>query len=112
MEKKRVLAVIPARGGSKGIPKKNIRLLNGKPLIAYAIDNAIRCRLIDDVVVSTDSEEIAYIAESCGANVLMRGTGLSEDSVTLDPVVFDALTRFEKERDHTYDYVVTMQPTC
>ena len=55
----KVLGLIPARGGSKGIPRKNIRLLDGKPLIAYAIEAALRCRLLDRVVVSTDDEEIA-----------------------------------------------------
>lgn len=59
-----VLAVIPARGGSKGIPRKNVRLMNGKPLIYYAIHNAKNCPSIDDVVVSSDDEEILKIASS------------------------------------------------
>ena len=107
----KVLAVIPARGGSKGIPKKNIRLMNRKPLIAYSINNALKCEAIDDVVVTTDSDEIAYVAENFGAKVLMRSGELAGDSVTLDPVIYDALQKAEEKYNCTYDYVVTMQPT-
>ncbi len=67
----KILAVIPARGGSKGIPKKNIRLLAGKPLIAYSIQNALACTGIDDVYVSTDSDEIAEIADNYAAGVMI-----------------------------------------
>ena len=66
------LAGIFARGGSKGVPRKNIRLLDGKPLIAYAIETARASRLIDRVIVSTDDEEIAQVAERCGAEVPFR----------------------------------------
>ena len=62
-----VLAVIPARGGSKGIPRKNVRLMHGKPLIYYSIQNALACSDIDDVVVSSDDEEILSIAAMYGA---------------------------------------------
>ena len=85
-----ILAVIPARGGSKGIPKKNIRLMAGQPLISYAINNAKKCNLIDDIVVTTDNEEIASIAKFYGAKVIMRAAELAEDNVTLDPVIYDA----------------------
>ena len=67
-----VLAVISARGGSKGIPRKNVRLMNGKPLIYYAIHNAKNCPSIDDVVVSSDDEEILKIASSYGAETMTR----------------------------------------
>lgn len=107
----RILAVIPARGGSKGIPKKNIRLMNGKPLIAYSIANALGCKLITDVVVTTDSDEISCVAENCGAEVIMRSGELAEDHVTLDPVVYDAIEKAEGIHGYTYDYVITMQPT-
>ncbi len=106
-----VLAVIPARGGSKGIPKKNIRLMNDKPLIAYAIENALNSDFIDDVVVSTDSTEISYIAEKYGAKTLMRDSKLAGDMVTLDPVIYDATLKMEKLKGCTYDYIITMQPT-
>ena len=67
-----ILAVIPARGGSKGIPKKNIRLMNRKPLISYSINNAINSKYIMDVFVSTDSDEIAEVASDCGAEIIKR----------------------------------------
>ena len=86
----RILAVIPARGGSKGIPRKNIRLMNGKPLISYAIANARASRYITDVFVSTDSAEIADIAQLYGAQIIERDERLSGDMVTLDPVVYHA----------------------
>lgn len=107
----KVLAIIPARGGSKGIPKKNIRLLAGKPLISYSILNALSCNIIDDVFVSTDSIEIADVAKNYGAETIERADGLSGDMVTLDPVIYDAVLRIEKIKGYTYDYVITMQPT-
>lgn len=74
------MAIIPARGGSKGVPRKNIRLLAGKPLIAYAIETARASDLIDRVVVSTDDTEIAEIARRCGAEVpFMRPRELAQD---------------------------------
>lgn len=107
----RILAVIPARGGSKGIPRKNIRLMNGKPLISYAIANARASRYITDVFVSTDSAEIADIAQLYGAQIIERDERLSGDMVTLDPVVYHAKTRAEYQCGCVFDYVITMQPT-
>lgn len=107
----RVLAIIPARGGSKGIPKKNIRLMNGKPLISYAIKNALGSKYITDVYVTTDSEEIAEVAKRYGASIVMRDAELSADAVTLDPVIYDALQRIEGMEAVKFDYVITMQPT-
>ncbi len=78
-----------------GIPQKNIRLLTGKPLIAYAIQNALSASGIDDVFVSTDSEEIAEVARAFGAEILMRDAALSDDYTTLDPVIYDALEKAE-----------------
>lgn len=106
-----ILAVIPARGGSKGIPRKNIRFMNGKPLIAYAIKNALQCPFIEDCVVTTDDSEIAYVARKFGSDVVPRGEGLAADAVTLDPVVEDATLRMEQRIGRSYDVVVTMQPT-
>lgn len=89
MEKKDVLAIIPARGGSKGIPKKNIADLCGKPLIAYTIEVALRSRQITRVIVSTDDDEIAAISESYGAEIpFMRPRELAHD----EAVVSDAFT--------------------
>ncbi|MBN2723916.1 MAG: UDP-2,4-diacetamido-2,4,6-trideoxy-beta-L-altropyranose hydrolase [Deltaproteobacteria bacterium] len=108
---KKIIAVIPARGGSKGIPRKNIRHMNGKPLIAWAIGNAKTSRLIDHVVVSTDDEEIEHVAESFGCDVVMRPENLALDSIPLDPVIFHAVKFCEKKFNEKYDVVITLQPT-
>lgn len=106
-----ILVIIPARGGSKGIPRKNVRLMCGKPLISYSIENALNSTFNLDVIVSTDDEEIERISEQCGAKVLKRPKELAGDSVTLDPVIYHALLKIEKEKKLTYDAVITMQPT-
>ena len=107
----KLIAIIPARGGSKGITNKNIRLLNGRPLIYYSINNAKSTGMFDEIVVTSDSDEILYIASNYGVNTLKRKHELSQDHVTLDPVVYDALTRSEKKNNTQYDVVVTLQPT-
>lgn len=107
-----VLAVIPARGGSKGIPRKNMRLMNGKPLIGYAIENALACPEIDAVVVSSDSEEIlSFAAQYEKVTCLDRHSELAQDAVTLDPVIYDATLRYEAQVGRQVDAVVTLQPT-
>lgn len=106
------IAIIPARGGSKGIPRKNMRLLVGKPLIAYSIENALSSRCIDKVVVSSDSAEIlAYAGQYEGVTIIKRESHLAQDAITLDPVVCDAVKRTEELTGITYDTVVTLQPT-
>mgnify|MGYP000866270487 FL=1 len=107
----RILAVIPARGGSKGIPRKNIRLLAGKPLIYYSIRTARSCSAITDVAVTTDSAEIGDLAEQYGAEVVFRALELSTDEVTLDPVVCHAAHEMEERTGAAYDVVITLQPT-
>ncbi len=89
----KILAVIPARGGSKGIPRKNIRLLAGKPLIAYSIQTALKSKYVDDVVVSTEDEEIAEISKNYGLEIVKRPMDLAKDDVPLDPVIFHALIK-------------------
>lgn len=101
----KILAVIPARAGSKGIPNKNIRIIGRHPLVYYAIKNALDSEWITDVIVSTDSEEVKIIATQMGALVKWRAPNLCEDSVTLDSVVADAIP------NEKWDYIVTMQPT-
>ena len=106
------MAVIPARGGSKGIPRKNMRLMHGKPLISYAIENALNCSLISTVIVTSDSEEIlAYASQFDGVICLDRSSELAQDAVTLDPVIYDAVVRCEDKLGIKYDAVVTLQPT-
>ena len=106
----KIIAIIPARGGSKGIPRKNVRFLNGKPLIAYAISNALESKYITDVLVSTDDEEIADISALYGAKVIRRPESLGADAVTLDPVIYHAVQVYEEENGEV-ELVITMQPT-
>lgn len=107
-----VLAVIPARGGSKGIPRKNMRLMHGRPLIDYAISCAAESSCITDVAVSTDSREILdFVEQIDGVVALERSPELSGDDIMLDPVVNDAVVRVEALRGVRYDIVITMQPT-
>lgn len=102
----KILAVIPARAGSKGIPNKNIRIIDGRPLIYYSINNALNSKYITDVIVTTDSEPVRIVATQMGARYKKRDTSLCGDDVTLDSVIYDAIP---KEED--WDYIITMQPT-
>lgn len=109
----KVLVVIPVRGNSKGIPRKNLRLMNGIPLIIYSIMNAKTLKDVYDVdiVIDTEDIEIAEIAEQNGALVIMRPAELAGDNVTLDPVVYHALVEAEKKNNIRYNIVITMQAT-
>jgi len=101
-----IVAVIPARAGSRGIPNKNIRIIGEHPLIYYSIQNAIQSSMITDVIVSTDSSEVRIIAQQMGVKVHWRDESLCGDDVTLDAVIADAISNHAD-----VDYVVTMQPT-
>lgn len=105
-KKYKILAVIPARAGSKGIPNKNLRILGGHPLIYYAIYNAQSSQYITDIIVSTDSPEVRTIATQMGVSCKWRDAVLCKDDVTLDAVIADAIPTIPK-----WDYIVTMQPT-
>ena len=109
--KKKILVVIPARGGSKGIPRKNVRLMAGKPLISYAINCALKSQYKPTVTISSDDEEILTIGEKYGAIRIERPAYLGEDHVTMDPVIYHATCYMEEKENVTYDYVITMQPT-
>lgn len=106
------LALIPARGGSKGIPRKNIRLVGNKPLIAWTIEAARESELVSRTLVSTEDQEIADIAQQYGAEVpCYRPENLAEDtSDTLDAVLY-TLDFLEQKEGYTPDYVVLLQPT-
>lgn len=105
------LAVIPARAGSKGLPNKNITNLAGKPLIAWSIEQALSTPSIDTVCVSTDSEEIANIAQSYGASTpFQRPSVLAQDDTRTEPVLLHALEWYEKNEEY-FDAVVLLQPT-
>jgi CMP-N-acetylneuraminic acid synthetase len=107
----RVLGLIPARGGSKGVPRKNIRLLCGKPLLQYSVEAGLSARRLSDVVMSTDDEEIAEVGRACGAEVpFLRPAELARDDTPTLPVVQHAV-RWLEERDRRYDAVCLLQPT-
>jgi len=108
---KKVLCIIPARGGSKRLPGKNIKLLNGVPLTGYAIRAAKGSKYIDRVIVSTDSEEIARVAREYGAEVpFMRPVELATDTTPTLPVLQHAVKFFE-EKGERFDLIVLIQPT-
>ena len=107
----KILVVIPARGGSKGIPRKNIRLLGKKPLIAHTIEMGKASQYVDDLVVTTDDNEIKFISEKFEAQTIKRDGRLAEDSIPLDPVIYDATIKREEETGEKYDIVITVQPT-
>ena len=108
---KRFLAIIPARGGSKSIPNKNVMAICGKPLIAYTIEAGKKSKYIDEIIVSTDSEVIKVIAEQHGANVpFLRPEELSDDTSKSIDVVMHAID-FYKNNNVCFDYIILLQPT-
>lgn len=107
----KTLAIIPVRGGSVGIPRKNARLLRGKPLLAYGIEAALCSEEISAVVVSTEDPELAEIARRSGAEVVERPAALAGPEVTLDEVIVDAVARLEAG-GRSFDHVVTLQATA
>lgn len=107
----KILYVIPARGGSKGIPHKNIKLLNGKPLIYYSIDVARQLTSDDHICVSTDDEDIIKVVEEYGLNVLYkRPYNLATDSATTNDVLLHAISYYESKGEN-YEVIVLLQPT-
>jgi len=108
----RVLAIIPARGGSKGIPRKNLVNLYGKPLIGWTIETAKACRAIDRIFVSTDDPEIAKFAEACGISVpWLRPAELATDSAPMLPVLIDTVKRLREAEAYFPDFVMLLQPS-
>lgn len=106
------LAIITARGGSKRIPKKNIKEFSGKPIIAYSIEAALESGIFDEVMVSTDSEEIADIAVQCGAKVpFMRSAAASDDFATTNDVLKEVVAEYAS-RGIQFDYVCCLYPTA
>ena len=106
------IAIITARGGSKRIPKKNIKEFCGKPIIAYSIEAALESKLFDEVMVSTDSEEIAAVARHYGAKVpFMRSAKTSDDFATTVDVLREVITEYEK-RGQKFDTMCCIYPTA
>lgn len=110
-KKLKILAVIPARGGSKGLPRKNILPLGGKPLISYSIETAKKSRLIDRVIVTTDDKEIADVAKKYGAEIpFLRPARLAKDSTPPFPVLEHALKFLDSEQNYKPDVIVWLEP--
>lgn len=108
----KILGVIPARGGSKSIPRKNIKILQGKPLIAYTIEEAKKSQLLTHVVVSTEDDEIKQISLDYGAEVpFIRPEGLATDSALAVPTIQHAVLKTEEIKSIKYDYIIMLQPT-
>lgn len=108
---KKILAVIPARGGSKGLPGKNIKQLIDKPLVAWSIEQGLKSKYVTEVIVSTDSEEIAAIAKKYGARVpFMRPSFLAEDNSSTADVLIHLVNELEKSGEY-YDYLLLLEPT-
>jgi CMP-N-acetylneuraminic acid synthetase len=106
-----ILIIIPARGGSRGIPRKNLRALNHKPLIYYSIRTALSSRFNPDVFVTSDDDEILMLARRFGASVIRRENKLSDEKTTLEPVIFNAYKHISGIGNKKYDLIVTIQPT-
>lgn len=112
MTQPKVLAIIPARGGSKGIPGKNIKDLCGKPLISWSIESSLEADLVTRTLVSTDDPAIADVAKAAGAEVpFLRPDDLASDTAATEPVLIHALDWLEREEGFVPDYVVLLQPT-
>ena len=108
---KKILALITARGGSKGLPNKNIRFLKGKPLLAWTIDAARECPYLDSIMVSTDSPKIARVARKYKADVpFLRPPHLATDKADIMHVIFHAQDWLKRNKE-IYDVIILLQPT-
>lgn len=109
---KSFLAIVPARGGSKGLPRKNIKELCGKPLIAWTIDEAKKSKYVDEIVVTTDSDEIASVSKQYGAKVpFIRPAELANDVAKSIDVVEHTIEFYKKQYQKEFDYIVLLEPT-
>lgn len=109
---KTFLAIIPARSGSKRLPNKNIKKLFGKPLIAWSIEAGLNCPYIDEVVVSTDSQEYAEIARQYGAKVpFLRPKELAQDTTTTFDSIKHTIDCYQSQLNKSFDYIILLQPT-
>ena len=104
----KILGIIPARGGSKGVPGKNIRLVNGKPLIGYTIEKAQKSKLLTDVIVSTDCEKIIDVVENYNCQYLKRSAENAQDHSAIETTIFEVLGTVKEE----YDVIILLQPTA
>lgn len=105
--KQKIISIIPARGGSKGIPRKNVKLLNNKPLIAYSIEQSLHSKLINKTYVSTEDNEIKRISKEYGAEVIDRPQELAGDIVSTEAVILHVAEYLKND----FNYMVLLQPT-
>lgn len=103
----KILAFIPARGGSKGIPNKNIKLFNGKPLIEWTIKSALKSKLVDKIIVSSDSKKILSLSKKLGADVVLRPKNISGDYATTE----QAIKHYIQNTKDSFDVIVLLSPT-
>jgi CMP-N,N'-diacetyllegionaminic acid synthase len=106
-----ILAIIPARLASKRLPKKNIKILNGKPLLVHTIDSVKKSQHVHRFVVSTEDGEIAQISQSYDAEVIMRPLELARDESSTDDVIFNVLEQLHNKEQYTPDIIILLQPT-
>ena len=107
----KVLSIIPARGGSKGIPLKNLVLLNQKPLLYYTVIASLKSKIINKTVVSTDNKKIGKVALKLGAEVVYRPKKLATDTTALEPVIEHVLNYLNRHQNYTPDIIVILQNT-
>jgi len=107
----KAIAVIPARGGSKGIPRKNLTEIGGKPLLEWTIQAARGCPYVESIIVSSDDDEILALARTLGAEPLKRPAELSTDTANVKPVLQNALVEYKKAHGSLPEYVLFLQPT-
>jgi len=106
-----VIGVVPARGGSKTIPRKNVRPLAGKPLIQYTVEEAKKSKYLDRILVSTDDFEIAAISRDVGAEVILRPSELATDTSPTEDALIHVVETLRKNEGYETDIVVTLEPT-
>ncbi len=107
---KKILAIIPARGGSKGLPRKNIIDLNGKPLIAWTIEASLNSKYISKTVVSSDDDEILNISEKYNSETIKRPSELALDTTSSEAVIKHVVEDL-KQKNQEFDYIILLQPT-
>jgi CMP-N,N'-diacetyllegionaminic acid synthase len=106
-----VLAIIPARGGSKGIPGKNIKKINGKPLLHYTISASLKSKFISKTIVSTDDIKIAKIAKKIGAEIIIRPKNLANDKAQIEPAIDHVLELLKNKEKYVPDVIILLQNT-
>lgn len=106
-----ILSIIPARGGSKGIPLKNIVKINKKPLLYYTVNASLKSKLVTRTIVSTDNEKISKVAKSLGAEVIKRPKKLANDTIGLEPAIHHVLTHLKNSENYQPDIILILQNT-